>query len=185
MILSIHKKLSMLKRFEYARTKFWESRWTRHKTQIQFIISLAFSGDITDEGKVLDWLISNRATGDEAERLEEVTLSALEGMTSSKDGIAVLFCEWYLVSKKKFLPFSFSSWQLTASLDSQIHFVPLFATFWVNLIRWTMYFLAKQKRTMIFRIFLFFIFFITDFCGDLIGHWTRSRGFFGPMSCHF
>ena len=137
---------------------FWESRWTRHKTQIQFIISLAFSGDITDEGKVLDWLISNRATGDEAERLEEVTLSALEGMTSSKDGIAVLFCEWYLVSKKKFLPFSFSSWQLTTSLDSQIHFVPLFATFWVNLIRWTMYFLAKQKRTMIFRIFLFFIF---------------------------
>ena len=63
-------------------------------TQIQkSIISLTFSGDITDEGKVLDWLISNRATGDEAERLEEVTLSALEGMTSSKDGIAVLFCE--------------------------------------------------------------------------------------------
>ena len=30
MILSIHKKLSMLKKFEYARTKFWESRWTRH-----------------------------------------------------------------------------------------------------------------------------------------------------------
>ena len=54
---------------------------------------MTFSGDITDEGKVLDWLISNRATGDEAERLEEVTLSALEGMTSSKDGIAVLFCE--------------------------------------------------------------------------------------------
>ena len=64
------------------------------ETQIQkSIISLTFSGDITDEGKVLDWLISNRATGDEAERLEEVTLSALEGMTSSKDGIAVLFCE--------------------------------------------------------------------------------------------
>ena len=31
MILSIHKKLSMLKKFEYARTKFWESRWTRQK----------------------------------------------------------------------------------------------------------------------------------------------------------
>ena len=27
---SIHKKLSMLKKFEYARTKFWGSRWTRH-----------------------------------------------------------------------------------------------------------------------------------------------------------
>ena len=31
MILSIHKKLSMLKKIEYAQTKFWESRWTRHK----------------------------------------------------------------------------------------------------------------------------------------------------------
>ena len=30
MILSIHKKLSMLKKFEYAWTKFWGSRWTRH-----------------------------------------------------------------------------------------------------------------------------------------------------------
>ena len=30
MILSIHKKLSMLKKIEYAQTKFWESRWTRH-----------------------------------------------------------------------------------------------------------------------------------------------------------
>ena len=27
----IHKKLSMLKKFEYARTKFWGNRWTRQK----------------------------------------------------------------------------------------------------------------------------------------------------------
>ena len=32
MILSIHIKLSMLKKFEYAQTKFWGSRWTRHMT---------------------------------------------------------------------------------------------------------------------------------------------------------
>ena len=31
MILSIHKKLSMLKKFECAQTKFWGSRWTRHQ----------------------------------------------------------------------------------------------------------------------------------------------------------
>ena len=35
MILSIHKKLSMLKKFECAQTKFWESRWTRQKFHIE------------------------------------------------------------------------------------------------------------------------------------------------------
>ena len=83
--MKIHRSIELKTQLD------WNERvWNlRHKS----IISLKFSGDITDEGKVLDWLISNRATGDEAERLEEVTLSALEGMTSSKDGIAVLFCE--------------------------------------------------------------------------------------------
>ena len=70
----------------------------------------------------------------------------------------------------------------TASLNT-INFVSLFCTSWVNLIRWTMYFLAKQKQTTIFRTFLFFIFFISYFWSDLIGDWTRSRDSFGPMSC--
>ena len=57
-------------------------------------VVLWLSGDVTDEGKVLDWLISNRNVGDDSERLEEVTIVALEGMTSTKDGIVVLFCEF-------------------------------------------------------------------------------------------
>ena len=40
MILSIHKKLSMLKKFEYARTKFWESRWTRHHFPSQSLVNI-------------------------------------------------------------------------------------------------------------------------------------------------
>lgn len=60
----------------------------RHTTPI------VYDGDITDEGRVLDWLISNRNVGDDGgERLEEVTATALESMVSSKDGIVVLFCK--------------------------------------------------------------------------------------------
>ena len=50
-------------------------------------------GDITDEPKVFDWLINNRATGDDTERLEDVTAQNLEAMTSTKDGLVVLFCK--------------------------------------------------------------------------------------------
>ena len=58
---------------------------------------LTYLGDITDDGRVLDWLINNRATGDDGVRLEEVTLTALEGMVSTKEGIAVLFCKYHLL----------------------------------------------------------------------------------------
>jgi hypothetical protein len=59
----------------------------RHTTPI------VFDGDITNEDKVLDWLINNRAIGDDAERLEEVNAKTLEAMTGSTEGIAVLFCK--------------------------------------------------------------------------------------------
>ena len=50
-------------------------------------------GDVTDETKVLDWLINNRNVGDDAERLEEVNAKTLEGMVSTSEGIVVLFCK--------------------------------------------------------------------------------------------
>ena len=59
----------------------------RHTTPI------VYDGDITDEAKVLDWLINNRNVGDDSERLEEVSGSTLEGMTSTSEGIVVLFCK--------------------------------------------------------------------------------------------
>ena len=59
----------------------------RHTTPI------VYDGDITDEARVLDWLINNRNVGDDSERLEEVSASTLEGMTSTSEGIVVLFCK--------------------------------------------------------------------------------------------
>ena len=44
MIFSIHKKLSMLKKFENARTKFWESRWTRHNIVFHLSLQINFIG---------------------------------------------------------------------------------------------------------------------------------------------
>ena len=41
MILSIHKKLSMLKKFEYTRTKFWGSRWTGHMMKFHAYFQLS------------------------------------------------------------------------------------------------------------------------------------------------
>ena len=55
----------------------------------------------------MDWLISNRNVGDDSERLEEVTATALEGMTSSKEGLAVLFCKTF--SMNNFEEFSIRS----------------------------------------------------------------------------
>ena len=59
----------------------------RHTTPI------VYDGDITDEAKVLDWLINNRNMGDDSERLEEVSTTTLEGMTSTSEGLVVLFCK--------------------------------------------------------------------------------------------
>ena len=59
----------------------------RHTTPI------VYDGEITDEAKVLDWLINNRNMGDDSERLEEVSTTTLEGMTSTSEGLVVLFCK--------------------------------------------------------------------------------------------
>ena len=42
----------------------------------------------------MDWLINNRGTGDDSERLEEVTSQNLEAMTSTSEGMVVLFCKF-------------------------------------------------------------------------------------------
>jgi len=57
----------------------------RHTTPV------VYDGDVTDENKVLDWLIINRSTGDDTERLAEVTAQNLETLTSSSEGLVVIF----------------------------------------------------------------------------------------------
>ncbi len=62
--------------------------------------SLFLIGDITNEDKVLEWLIANRKIGDDDEKLEEVDANSLEAMVSSSEGIVVLFCKRLKKAKK-------------------------------------------------------------------------------------
>ncbi|XP_065578951.1 uncharacterized protein LOC136039286 isoform X4 [Artemia franciscana] len=57
----------------------------RHK------IPIIYEGDLTNEEEVLEWLVSNKSTGEDEDRIEDVTAKALEAMITSVEHLAVLF----------------------------------------------------------------------------------------------
>ena len=54
---------------------------------------LVFDGELSQEEAVLQWLVQNRATGEESEDvIEEVDRATLDTMITSVQNLAVLFC---------------------------------------------------------------------------------------------
>ncbi|XP_019768240.2 uncharacterized protein LOC109543133 isoform X2 [Dendroctonus ponderosae] len=54
-------------------------------------IPIIYSGDLTKEEDVLEWLVQNKSTGDEDDVIEDVTLKTLGTLINSVDHLAVLF----------------------------------------------------------------------------------------------
>ncbi|XP_030752656.1 uncharacterized protein LOC115879799 isoform X6 [Sitophilus oryzae] len=54
-------------------------------------IPIIYSGDLTKEEDVLEWLVQHKSTGDEDDVIEDVTLKTLGTLISSVDHLAVLF----------------------------------------------------------------------------------------------
>ncbi|XP_066141840.1 uncharacterized protein hlk isoform X1 [Euwallacea fornicatus] len=54
-------------------------------------IPIIYSGDLTKEDDVLEWLVQNKSTGDEDDVIEDVTLKTLGTLINSVDHLAVLF----------------------------------------------------------------------------------------------
>lgn len=54
-------------------------------------IPIIYSGDLTKEEDVLEWLVQHKSTGDEDDIIEDVTLKTLGTLISSVDHLAVLF----------------------------------------------------------------------------------------------
>ncbi|XP_050304234.1 uncharacterized protein LOC126741733 isoform X2 [Anthonomus grandis grandis] len=54
-------------------------------------IPIIYSGDLTKEEDVLEWLVQHKSTGDEDDVIEDVTLKTLSTLISSVDHLAVLF----------------------------------------------------------------------------------------------
>lgn len=52
---------------------------------------IVYEGDLSNEEDVLDWLLQNMSTGDDDDRIEEVTDTILSAMIDSVDNLAVLF----------------------------------------------------------------------------------------------
>ncbi len=52
-----------------------------------------FSGDLSNENAVLEWLIQHRSTGEEGEVIEEATAKTLDAMVGTVDKVVVLFCK--------------------------------------------------------------------------------------------
>ena len=56
-------------------------------------IPIVYDGDLMKEEDVLEWLISNKSTGDDDEEIELVSFKALITLVESVDHLAVLFCK--------------------------------------------------------------------------------------------
>ncbi|KAL1490518.1 hypothetical protein ABEB36_013197 [Hypothenemus hampei] len=54
-------------------------------------IPIIYSGELTKEEDVLEWLVQHKSTGDEDDIIEDVTLKTLTTLISSVDHLAVLF----------------------------------------------------------------------------------------------
>jgi hypothetical protein len=55
-----------------------------------------YSGELTREEDVLEWLVQNKSTGDEEDVIEDVTAKALDTLIGSVDNLVVLFCKLVL-----------------------------------------------------------------------------------------
>ena len=65
----------------------------RHTTPVIYDLD-AGTADLRNEHAVLEWLIHNRAVGDEVDVIEEVDSKTLKTMVTSIENLAVLFCTW-------------------------------------------------------------------------------------------
>lgn len=73
---------------EYGLSKIPSLVYYRNKAPI------LYEGDFVSPDQLLDWLVHNRATGEEDEDvIEEVSASALDAMISSVEHLGVLFCK--------------------------------------------------------------------------------------------
>ncbi|CAG7689960.1 unnamed protein product [Allacma fusca] len=61
-------------------------------------IPIVYDGDLMREEDVLEWLISNKSTGDEDEEIELVSFKALSTLVESVDHLAVLFFDKSVLS---------------------------------------------------------------------------------------
>ena len=70
--------MSMLKKFEYAQTKFWESRWTRHKFSKEFEETV--SGLVKDSKTELKEISVKMST----EEIDQKTQDLIAGLEAKK-----------------------------------------------------------------------------------------------------
>lgn len=52
-----------------------------------------FPGELSREEDVLEWLITNKSTGDEEDIIEDVTAKTLNTLIGNVDNLVVLFCK--------------------------------------------------------------------------------------------
>ena len=58
------------------------------------------SGELSREEDVLEWLITNKSTGDEEDIIEDVTAKTLNTLIGNVDNLVVLFCKYMNFTKK-------------------------------------------------------------------------------------
>ena len=56
---------------------------------------ILYEGDLEKEDEVLQWLVQNRATGEEEDVIEDVDAKTLGTMITSVENLAVLFCKYF------------------------------------------------------------------------------------------
>lgn len=52
-----------------------------------------YTGELSKEEDVLEWLIENKSTGDDEEVIEDVTAKTLNTLIGNVDNLVVLFCK--------------------------------------------------------------------------------------------
>lgn len=56
-----------------------------------------FPGELSREEDVLEWLITNKSTGDEEDVIEDVTAKTLNTLIGNVDNLVVLFCKYHFL----------------------------------------------------------------------------------------
>lgn len=53
-----------------------------------------YEDELSKEEDVLEWLVSNKSTGDEEDVIEDVTAKTLNTLIGNMDNLVVLFCNY-------------------------------------------------------------------------------------------
>lgn len=56
------------------------------------MIDIYLADELSKEEDVLEWLVSNKSTGDEEDVIEDVTAKTLNTLIGNMDNLVVLFC---------------------------------------------------------------------------------------------